>query len=113
MKLGTWLAYMMSSDAGVEIRSTLDDDIQNKIGKVERRSANDSNAAAKQQVKILILSSENKVRAIACTAMGIETLKRIKTPGAPFDNYEYSVVSERAIPWNKILLIDAGSENTL
>ena len=83
------------------------------IGKVERRSANESNAAAKQQMKILILSSENKVRAIACTAMGIETLKRIKTPGAPFDNYEYSVVSERAVPWNKILLIDAGSENTL
>ena len=111
------LGYNMIYDAGVEIRSTLDDDIQNKIenmiGKVERRSANDSNAVAKQQMKILILSSENKVRAIACTAMGTETLKRIKTPGAPFDNYEYSVVSERAVPWNKILLIDAGSENTL
>ena len=111
------LGYNMIYDAGVEIRSTLDDDIQNKIedmiGKVERRSSNKSNAAAKQQMKILILSSENKVRAITCTAMGTETLKRIKTPGAPFNNYEFSVVSERTIPWNKILLIDAGSENTL
>ena len=111
------LGYNMIYDAGVEIRSTLDDDIQNKIenmiGKVERRSSNKSNAAAKQQMKILILSSENKVRAIACTAMGTETLKRIKTPGTPLNNYEYSVVSERAVPWNKILLIDAGSENTL
>ncbi len=111
------LGYNMIYDAGVEIRSTLDDDIQNKIenmiGKVERRSANESSSGVKQQMKILILSSENKVRAIACTAMGTETLERIKTPGAPFNNYEYSMVSERAIPWNKILLIDAGSENTL
>ena len=107
----------MIYDAGVEIRSTLDEDIQNKveniIRKVEIRSPTDSKTRAKQQWKIVVLSSKNKVRAIGCTTMDRETLERIKTIGGPLNHYEYSVVSEREILWNNILLIDAGSENTL
>ena len=111
------LGYNMIYDAGVEIRSTLDEDIQNKveniIRKVEIRSPTDSKTRAKQQWKIVVLSSKNKVRAIGCTTMDRETLERIKTIGVPLNHYEYSVVSEREILWNNILLIDAGSENTL
>lgn len=111
------LGYNMVYDAGVEIRSTLDDEIQNKIDniirKVESRSRNNSKAGAKQQRKIVILSSKNKVRAIGCTMMGTEILEQIKMLEGPLNNYEYSVLSEREISWNNILLIDAGSENTL
>ena len=111
------LGYNMIYDAGVEIRSTLDEDIQNKveniIRKVEIRSPTDSKTRAKQQWKIVVLSSKNKVRAIGCTTMERETYELIKTLGVPINNYEYSVVSEREILWNNILLIDAGSENTL
>ncbi len=111
------LGYNMLYDVGVEIRSTLDEVIQNKIEniikKVERRYPNDSETGDKRQWKILILSSKNKVRAIGCTAIGMETAERIKALGVPFNSYEYDVASEREVIWNKILLIDAGSENTL
>ncbi len=111
------LGYNMIYDAGVEIRSTLDEDIQNMIDtfitKVEKPSSSDSKAGAKPQRKIVILKSNNKVRAIGCTTMGSEILKRIKEPDLPLYNYEYSVIPEREILWNNILLIVAGSENSL
>jgi len=112
------LGHNMIYDAGVEIRSTLDDDIQNKIDdiirNVEIQHPNDSKAWVKQRQKIVVLSSNNKVRAIGCTTMEREKIYDfIKTLGEPFNNYEYSEVSEREISWNNILLIYAGSENTL
>ena len=111
------LGYNMIYNAGVEINSTLDEGIQNKIEniirEVEVQSPSDSKTGAKRPGEIVVISSKNKVRAISCITMKRETFNRIKTLGVPINNYEYSVVSERKIPWNEILLIDAGSLNIL
>ncbi|MCC6544240.1 MAG: penicillin-binding protein [Nitrospirae bacterium] len=111
------LGHNLIFDAGVEIRSTLDEDIQDKlesiINKVEKQSFFDSKKRGSQQRKIVVLSSKNKIRAIGCTSMDREIFNYIKTLGAPVNNYEYRVIPEREVPWNDILLIVAGSENTL
>ncbi len=111
------LGYNMLYDAGIEIRSTLDKDIQDKteniIRKVERHYQDNSGQGAGHRWKVLALSSKGRIRAIGCTTMRTESVERIKALGEPFNNYEYSLVSDREVSWNNILMIDAGRENTL
>ncbi len=111
------LGYNMLYDVGVEIRSTLDDETQNKlenvIRKIETEHPGNSRVGKNQQEELLLMSDKNKVRAIGCTARGVESAERIKALGIPYNTYKYNVVYERKILWNDILLIDAGAGNTL
>ncbi|MCC7202073.1 MAG: transglycosylase domain-containing protein [Nitrospirae bacterium] len=111
------LGYNTIYDVGVDIRSTIDNDLQNliegAISKFEAEVTANTNKGNRLVVELLLVSSKNKVRAVGCTSGGMKTAEKIKSLGRPYNHYTYNVVSERKILWNNILLIDAGAENSL
>ncbi len=102
--IGPHLLY----DVGREVRTTLDDKVQDTVEDVIKEVERKNNEASEGDIKIgLLLEDADKVRAIGCTMRWEDTVERIKRLGPPFDSYAYEVVAEKDIAWKDILLIAA------
>jgi len=100
-------------DVGLEVRTTLDREIQNRLEEVIRGVERDTtpfHRGFSRDMKIgFLIDAGNRVRAIGCTDMWGETVERFKAIYPYYDSYRFEVKKEEDIQWVDILLIDTGN----
>lgn len=93
-------------DVGLDVRTTLDDLIQDKVDDTINEMESGNKRGTTGDIKTgLLLEEGNRIRAIGCTDMWEDAVERIKRLGPPFDLYRYEAKSVKDIAWKNILLI--------